>query len=48
MDGTGDHHVNLNKPDSERQISRFLSYTEFRSIITSKINGPKWGTIGGS
>jgi hypothetical protein len=30
MDGAGDHHVKKNKPDSERQISRFLSYVESR------------------
>jgi hypothetical protein len=28
MDGTGEHHVMLNNPDLERQISCFLSYSE--------------------
>jgi hypothetical protein len=31
IDGTRDHHVKQNKPDSERQISRFLSTAESRS-----------------
>jgi hypothetical protein len=28
MDGTGDHHVKWNKPNSEKQVSHFLSYAE--------------------
>jgi hypothetical protein len=28
MDGTGDDHVKRNKPDSERQISHFISCVE--------------------
>jgi hypothetical protein len=30
MDGIEDHHVKRNKPDSERQIPRFLLYVESR------------------
>jgi hypothetical protein len=30
MDGTGDKHIKQKKPNSERQISRFLSYVESR------------------
>jgi hypothetical protein len=30
IDGTGDHHVNQDKPSSERQISHFHSYAECR------------------
>jgi hypothetical protein len=30
MDGTRDHHVEEKKPDSERQISHFLSYVKSR------------------
>jgi hypothetical protein len=30
MDGTTNQHVGQNKPDLERQISRFLSYTKSR------------------
>jgi hypothetical protein len=26
MDGTGDHNIKSNKPDSKRQTSHFLSY----------------------
>jgi hypothetical protein len=29
MDGSGDHHVKLNKLDSGRQVLHFLSYSEF-------------------
>jgi hypothetical protein len=32
MDGTGDHQVKQNKPDSERQTSCFLSYSKTRPI----------------
>lgn len=28
MDETGNHHVKQNKPNSERQRARFLSYAE--------------------
>jgi hypothetical protein len=30
MKGTRDHHVKWNKPDTERQISHYLSYAESR------------------
>jgi hypothetical protein len=31
MDGTGDHHVKQNKPESERQRFHFLSHVKSRT-----------------
>jgi hypothetical protein len=33
MDGTGDHHVEQDKPSSKWQISHFCSYVRFRPKI---------------
>jgi hypothetical protein len=36
MDGTKELQIKLNKPDSERQISCFLSYAESRHFFSKE------------
>jgi hypothetical protein len=38
-----DHHINQNKPDSERQIPYFLYYVEFILEKTQKSEGNDLG-----
>jgi hypothetical protein len=33
MGGNGDHYIKQNKPDSEKEVSHFLSYREPRGAI---------------
>jgi hypothetical protein len=33
MDGTADHHVKWNKSESDKQVSRFLSYAGYLDIF---------------
>jgi hypothetical protein len=44
MNGTGDHHVEQDKPSSERQISCFSSYAQSRhNIYKTLLQNWDWG-----